>query len=540
MSLSAAKIMAGDEIKGSVRMIREMVDQLDRLLIDVDEGARNNLKSLGNINEHMKRVKGDLESLKETAKTLRMLGLTTKVHSAKAGSDVDTFMALGQDISGLSEVISSKSSEILSRIWSLIDLVGKIHDNVRGLRERQRQQAALVVNGAVKVLDSLEKLISRSTNEAEKIAEWSRQISSNIEDVVMAIQYQDITSQALEAVRKEMDGIRDLSGGEEEEGEVHSTRRAMDRIVAARKSALQSSIVRESGTRLRDSISQVMGNLKDISGNVGEMAEVTSKISHESSLFLRELGKSVSSVTAYLSEVVESSREMSNIMRSLDGSVEEMSRFMEEIQGISSEIELIALNARIRAAQTQGEGAGMGVIAGSIQLTAKEANNYRESLLMKLENIARTADSLKERIEMATEGEEKELDHMVRELGMLLDALRYMQEKVVRILQKVDSYGRDLLESITDTIKGVSVHTLADRSVNSMTKELEKIASGILKGVPETYLTQIGGPHFPLQVTGLNISEQVRFLRELHLEGTEKDVDETVPEKEMSGGVEIF
>ena len=540
MALTAGRTMAGEEIKGSIRMIREMVDQIHQLLTSADGKAQENLKALEHIVDYLRQVQRDLESLKDTAKTLRMLGLSTKVHSTKAGLDINTFMALGQDISDLSGVISSKSSQIISQVNDLIDLVTTIHGSVRELRTNQQQQASLVINGARNVLDSMEDLAVKSTGEAERISQWSRQISSNIADVVIAIQYQDITSQELGSVRNEMEGISFQSRGAFTGEAAHSHKWAMNQIAAARNSALQSVVVQESGRKLKESVFQVISSLEEISGKIGDMAELTSRVSRDSSLFLQDLGRSMSSVTTYLSDVVESSKEMSSAMKSLAGTVEGMSYFINDIQNISSEIELIALNARVRAAQTDGEGVGMGVIAGSIQQMAVESNSHRESLLTKLAEIARSADELRTKIEQSTIGEEKELDHMVRELGMLLDSLRYIQENVVKLLQSIDANGKDLLNSIRRTVNGISVHTFSDRVVRSMTRELEKIASGFLEGVPHEDLTRIGGSELLMGIEGRNVSEQIEFLRDLYLEGMDNGIDRETPEKDVSGEVELF
>lgn len=540
MALSAARTMAGEEIKGSIRMIREMVDQIDQLLVNADGKAEVNLKSLEHIIDYLRQVQRDLESLKETAKTLRMLGLSTKVHSTKAGSDINTFMALGQDISDLSGVITLKSSQIISQVHDLVVLVEQIHGSVRELRKKQSQQAALVITGARNVLDSLDDLAVKSTSEAERIAQWSREISSNIGEVVVAIQYQDITSQELAAVRNEMEGIIYLTGIEPVNDVDISSAWAMKQIAAARKSALQSVVVQKSGGKLKDSVLQVIDNLEEISGNISEMADLTSRVSRDSSLFLGELGKSMSSVTTYLSDVVESSREMSSAMQSLAGTVEGMSQFINDIQNISSEVELIALNARVRAAQSDGEGVGMGVIAGSIQRMAEESNSYRESLLMKLGEIVQSADGLRGKIEQSSRGEEKELDHMVREFGMLLDSLRYIQENVVKLLQKIDVNGNDLLNSIRITVKDISVHTFSDRVVSSMTRELEKIASGILEAVPPEELMRAGGPQIVTGVAGRNMAQQAEFLRQLQLDGGETGIDREALTKAASSEVELF
>ncbi len=538
MSLSAAQIMAGDEIRGSITGVRNMVNQIHSLLVHADETSAENLHSLHNILTCLGKVRSNLADLKETAKTLRMLGLSTKIQSTKTGKDLWTFMLLGEDISELSAVINSKSSDLEGRAASLINFVDDLFLRVMEMKEKQQQQARRVIKGASSVLDSLEKLSGKSILEAQRIAKRSERISGNIGEVVISMQYQDITRQALEMVHKNIESIGEICSGIDEHDATEAVDRAMIALKVARRSAWQATCLSETGGKIRQAIVSLMNSLRGVSSSIGEMAEVTSKVSTDSAAFLKELVEGMSSVTCFLNEIAQSGNETSEAMRSLASTVGGMSLFVGDIEHICEEIELIALNAHVKAAQAGKGGAGMGIIAGSIQRTAEESATHRGTLIESLGKVVGTAESLRHEIDEKSRGEERELDQLVRELGMLLDALRYLHEKAISLLDRIERDGRDLSDDISASIGQITIQNTATDEVAEVVSGLHHVAAQLLDRVP---CTAADGLPFELDLTigsRMTLEKKMELLMNLDLE----DYDECFEDGSSNDGqtVELF
>jgi methyl-accepting chemotaxis protein len=248
-------------------------------------------------------------------------------------------------------------------------------------------------------------------------------------------------------------------------------------IIACSASLRQASAIRETGDQIKGATKEMISGLRLIADNIADMSNVTSAASKDTARFLHQLEQGMASVTSFLSEVVESSREMSDALSSLAESVEGMSTYSEEIEVISSDVELISLNARIMAAQTGLGGAGMGVIAGAVHTTASESEQRRKSLSERFENITLASMELKTEIEDTVKGKERELDQVVRELGVFLDALRIMQQRIVTMLNEIDSLSSGLYESITTSLGQITIQDTVHPESRGVAERLEDLAS---------------------------------------------------------------
>jgi hypothetical protein len=206
---------------------------------------------------------------------------------------------------------------------------------------------------------------------------------------------------------------------------------------------------------------------------------------------------------------------MSGAMNSLASSIEGMSRFTDDIEMISSEVELISLNARVMAAQTGREGAGMSVIAGAVHSTANNSEQQRQSLVMKLKEISDSAVNLKTDIEAVSEGEERRLDILVRELGVFLDALRMMQRRVVDMLVDINSKSGELHEEISSSINRIQIHNRIESLVMGLSAEMVSLAEGICGLVPIEELHHLTGRRVPIQeIAKMDLGEKVNIIEE--------------------------
>jgi len=500
-ALSASAIMSGDEIKGAIDGLKAMIDQLEELFKKAETASSRNIDSLRSIGKTLRTVKEELTGLKDTSKDLKMLALSTKIQSTKTGASLSAFMQLGHDIAGMSEIIASKSSNLMGDTASLGDLVSDVFGNLTDLKDKHRHQTSNVVNGAHNIIEGLAFLSAKSGDEIDQITNSSEAITSSIEELVVSVQYQDITRQSLDRV---MSDLRKAQEGGFRESFHHTdvqleNTAPSDDIILVGVCKKQSKCLLDTGQSISSAIKNMLESLDTVIRNIENMASVTGKASKESSQFLKELETGMSSVTTFLSEVVKSGKEMSDSMSSLAGTVDGMSEYTGDIEMISSEVELIALNARVIAAQKGSGGAGMSVIAGAVQRTANDSENQRRSLNSLLHEVSLNSKKLKGEIERASSGEGAQFDQLVRELGVFLDALRIMQRKIVSMLDEIDVMSRDLYESISRSSKRVRIHERIHQNVMEITRDLEKTAERLCESISVEDMYQLAGGNLKIQ-----------------------------------------
>jgi methyl-accepting chemotaxis protein len=488
MSLSAVRIMSGDEISGAISGLQEMLTQLNTLL---DHSDGQNVRNQGSMEKILKLIRNlhrNLLELKGTAKTLRMLALSIKIHSTKISRNEGEYEQLAKDVSTLSEQIFSVLSDLTGRTEQLIKDLEGARNNIRKLSLEQRTQARKIMVDAGNVVDSLRTLSSNSSLEAALIADRTDEISGSIEQVVVSMQYQDITRQKLEKVQLR---LGTLSENNPLIFLQHRNLKYVDHVENIRdlleECESQADHLLLTRRELKAAVKSIMENLSRIELNIGEMSEAAGEACKVAVSFIVELEMGMSTVTSFLEKVLGSNKEMSETMTSLVETITDMTKFISDIEDIASEVELIALNSKIKSTQTGADATGMTIIAGSMQLVAKDAENQRGILLDDVSRIKQSADELKAEIESFAGGDEAQLGNMVRELGVLLDALRYMQEKVVSILSKMDVEGSNLAHDISGAVSEINAHQSSIVVIDEATSRLKNI-SGSLR---ETFGKQI-------------------------------------------------
>lgn len=521
-ALAASTVMSGDEIRGSIEGLGEMVHQLEEIFSRTDESSSRNVDLLLFIANTLCTVKRELTVLRETSRDLKMLSLSTRIQSTRTGDNSTAFMQLGQDIKKMSEVISSKASDLTGETASLGALVNKVRQNLNELRSSHRLLTQNVAKGTWNIIDGLNYLSDKSGEEVERIKGSSKAITGSIDELVVSVQYQDITRQSLERVMGELrnaqkGGLREYMTDAGRSGKGQTTSEDVLLVGLCRK---QTKCLMETGENIAAAVENMLRNLQAVTFNIENMADVAQKASEESSQFLEELENEISSVTHFLSEVAASRKEMSSAMNSLAITVDGMAEFTGDIEMISSEVELIALNTRIMAVQNGSVGAGMSVIAEAVQETAHKSEVKRLSLINTLESVFKTSMQLKGQIDRDSTGDGIRFDHLVRELGVFLDALKIMQRKIVAMLDDIDLKSRDLREKISSALEKIEIQKKIHAEVLAISLELERTAREICLSIDSEDLHRIADGKMDREsLEDLNPGQIMALIKD-HLSGT--------------------
>jgi methyl-accepting chemotaxis protein len=325
-----------------------------------------------------------------------------------------------------------------------------VKSTLHDLGDIQRHQTGSVLDGTRSIISSVADLSARSKKDAQEIRRCSEKIGSSVSDMITSMQYQDISKQSLEKV---VESLKTNVKQPDQEGVNVSSAEpaASPEIIFTGDCLMHGYRLDKTRDLVKAALEKMVSSLENIDSSIREMTAVTNTARNNITRFLADLETTMSSVTLFLKGVVQSNREMSDYMKSLGQTVEDMSTFTQEIELISSEVELISLNARIMAAQAGAGGAGMGVIADAVKETATASEDQRVLVVARLQEISTTSESLKEALGNVTREEEEKLDQLVRELGVFLDALQSMQQKIVVMLSGIDNHGDKLTNAIKST-----------------------------------------------------------------------------------------
>jgi methyl-accepting chemotaxis protein len=128
--------------------------------------------------------------------------------------------------------------------------------------------------------------------------------------------------------------------------------------------------------------------------------------------------------------------------------VEELAHYVQEIEDIGDEIEIIALNAIVKAAHVGNEGSALGILAESIQKLSLEAKEQTSSITIKLESVNSIAQGLRLSLnsvtikdELITENELKNvIDKILKNESEAKNQFLYLNQNILEIKKGISYF----------------------------------------------------------------------------------------------------
>jgi methyl-accepting chemotaxis protein len=415
-----------------------------------------------------------MEQFGPVIQTLKVLEITTRIESARLGSAGAGFTTLADDVKSLSKVIAEHATKVGEHSHLLMNQVAAVRDRGRRQLSSQERVVKEMFARLFAGIDELESMRADSAALVRDLAEGSRQVAESVGQVIESVQFHDITRQQVEHVEEIL---------EQAVGEVARLPRESD---AAGLAAwvrdvlrLQAPQLRQTEEMFRQAVEGLIGNLEDIAGNIDGLqgritavayadrtggASVLDTIRHQIALV-------VEAMHAVGGEVSEMSRSMADMART----IADVGTFVRGIEDIGEEIELIALNARVKAAHTGDQGRTLGVIAMEIQNLSMDARKRTGKVAEILTRISTVAARLSE-LARASDVAERVEDIQGR-FEAVLDRLAALDSELGANIGHLSRLGQALVGQIRALTSTIRFHDEVTPQLLGLEKELTALES---------------------------------------------------------------
>lgn len=492
LSSSLLSCMVGDEITGTTRSLEGILERMNAYLGQTDAAFNGCLRSLKDVEAAIHAIREPLGSFKKIVKKLKILSISTKIESAQLNGENSGFITLADDVEKLSLLIHEKCRNIYDNAVSLSSIISQTSSSMHFMDEKQRAQVGNIFQGIQSSLSTLTAKHERSSKAAGEISEGLAAISNNIGQVVMSMQFHDITRQQLEHVAIALESLAERLESECVSGENPAPQEdgtITNMIVETGDlSELQSVQVNDARKKFVNAVENIRESLSGIAMSVVEMSEQAKEITGTADLitssFFTNVESGISQVISSLQDNAKASHELSGAIDSLLATVNTMSKFVDDIEEIGGEIELIAVNARIKAAHTGDEGAPLGVIAEAIQRLSIEASVQKTAISDLLRGIISKTGQVHGGISAEVNERLHEVDRMGENLKGLLASLRNVHEKIIELLRTIDQTGQELAFDIQDSISGITVHGQFEEAIAAIMCTLNNMIRESRRRVP--------------------------------------------------------
>lgn len=529
LSSRVASLISEDEFAGLIRGLKTVLDRLKTYHGQFSSGIVVYTDKLSQLLEHIKAVSAHVADLRGIAKNLQFLSLATKIQSAVTGSAASGFQFLALNVQSLTLNVLEKTDAIARSVKALMEKVTNTLTKAMQLESAERKETKMVLDSAVEIVRSLEKKRDTATLFSEDILFRAQDVSKRIDKVVMSMQFHDITRQKIEHVKEAMDflcvkeWIADKDT-DREEGDESSNEVELAEVIHV--AALQSSQLRSARKELTAATKDILRNISDISRSTTELIRETAKIikgeGADEDSFVEKMEKGLSSVTntvRMLTRNVAAAQELSGAVDMFMSVIREMSSFTSDMEQIESEIEVLALNAGIRAGQIGEKGAGLGKIAMNIQILSGRTHVPTVEIAESMRTITTIAEDMLDLLRSEEKAREEILTEALSELNDLLGTFRDLDRKIQGDLRAIEHNGQHLAWEIERTVEGVNVHELTADVLERAAGNIERTINGIMKEIP--------------RYNSRNLSDILSGLAGLYTMQSERDIHKSYT---LSGG----
>lgn len=422
---------------------------------------RSDIDDLNKIIDMIDKLNDLIQEYQRIVRQLQMLGISTRIESARLSSYGKGFSTLADDVEKLAHNIVNYTSQIFERTSNLHTLSTEAAGQTNIMLENQQSCSSTIMFGIRDHLDSFINLEEKSKESSMKLATQTSEISSNIGDVVSSLQFHDITRQQIEHVNEAIDDILELLN-EQNSSDDRSPLEIISWIGDV--CALQASQVGNAKDRFYNAVETVKTKLDDIVNNISNAATHMQQIigldneqqGGDESRVLMSIEKGVSGVIGSMRDFSKQGEDIGAVMTSVAQTVADISSFLGDIEEVGAEIKLIALNASIKAAHTGDKGKALGVLAMSVQQLSQKAGELTQSTSEILETISQAADSLAANAESYKDT--TELDSLVESLETVISGLVDLDKSTMSLFQDMDQGSTELAQGIADMIQEVDFH----------------------------------------------------------------------------------
>ena len=456
-SAATAGIIGGPELNKAIANLNHIFQQTQLMAGECEKGT----DVLSDIIQILDTIQSSIVGFMKIVKTLAVLGTFVRVESARLGSRGTEFSTLATEILQLGADVEEKYTNILNESQSLSSSLKNSLKNIVNIKSIQKDQLQVVIDRTMQSLNSLTEKYNLSLDTANKLSDNYQKISHKISDIVMSLQFHDITRQQIEHVEKALiDVLPLIQEKSHKNGDPGNNIILADHICKIQKAQL--TMARD---KLIQAVSSIIGNLESLARDIitisQQVQELVGDASREGDSFFPELEESLGAVASGLNLYGTARKDLWELMQAIAPAIDDMGKFLLDIERIEIAIERIALNACIKAAHLGLEGSALGVLAEATQNLAGGTREQTLAVAASLKSINAAAQQLSAGQGAGEGTPEVDVASLVTDLGAVLQTLGNINESAISGLTQVDQKGKSLSADLARAGGEVKVHEYA-------------------------------------------------------------------------------
>jgi hypothetical protein len=427
---------------------------------------------LKNARRELARLKQALSGFEGIVSAVHMLGVYTRIETARLDNAESGFGGLADDVKSLAKNVQARVVSALEIADSLMQPIESAIQSISSIEEGQAKDLPSIIADVLRNLSSFQNIQDTVQASSVRLVGQYGAISDGFRKMIVSIQFHDITRQQIEHVSEVLHRL--CSESLPNADGLHTGQRTLPVILA-----LQSAQLADAGAKFAASVSSVEQNLDQIPQRVLEMVQESRTLAglyaHEDGSFLVQMQQGCGAILNNFQQRAEAEAALVAAGDYLATIIARMQRPFDEIRLIESQMQRMALNARISANHLGPAGGTLDALAGSLQQLSAECKERSALLVEARESLAAATASSDQRSSAESAGEQGSRDKHIAEMSAAIRELHASSERNSAKIAQVVSRSAKLGESLFVTRNGFVVGDLFTQSLSSAQRRLEEI-----------------------------------------------------------------
>ncbi len=469
------QLLHGGDGESTLQQLQLLVERCSLWLSATQQTSVDICALLTGVVDQIRTLEIPVAGLRKVIKTLHSLRVSTRIEAAKgyaSGAGV-----LAKSLDELGGLVQEKISKIFARTELLVPLISKSLETEETAQLNTIKLALSEVDKARRLLSAFMATQIETGQWTDQLKERSDEVQRNFGEIVAALQFQDITRQRLEHVRKALDSL-----GRHLERFEQRTDFSKDLEAAGLFGCicqLQHDQLDLAGQEFLDAADQLTENLQGMARTVELMSGDTKTLLKATDAcsvnrFSSVLGV-LQSIANCLQDTQATHRAAGSILTDVSQGVQQVAGLVEEVEFIGEEMQLLAINAAISAAHARQKGAGLDIIAQNIQLVAEEATHYARKLAEACAMVTEQADQLQD-IERHTQSGFGDIDLLLQDAHQHMTTLDHSTHRLQELTGRVDRDAASLCDQVSTVVMNVDLKAPFQKKLMPALKHLDALS----------------------------------------------------------------
>jgi methyl-accepting chemotaxis protein len=191
----------GNEGEESVLVVvRETLDQLINNFKTLTELIKNNQKATAKIIEHTDTIRDIVRKTGEIADNSKVLAINATIEAARAGEQGKGFSVVAGEFKKLSEDSETANTEIQQIVETVAEQTKSVHKETEEGVKKSEEITQQAEQQFQETLGQIDSTIAETKSKLEDLSKHAESLAKDISNIVVSIQFQDITRQRIEHV----------------------------------------------------------------------------------------------------------------------------------------------------------------------------------------------------------------------------------------------------------------------------------------------------------------------------------------------------